>query len=66
MAGVTAPAPLVAQDPAPEPSATKDRDRAGGYGPLRAGLAFLPITGAIVVTAQFAARSLPGSGPSAS
>jgi EmrB/QacA subfamily drug resistance transporter len=34
-----------------------------GYSPLRAGLAFLPITGAIVVTAQFAARSLPRIGP---
>jgi MFS family permease len=34
-----------------------------GYSPLRAGLAFLPITAAIVVTAQFAARSLPRIGP---
>jgi EmrB/QacA subfamily drug resistance transporter len=34
-----------------------------GYSPLRAGLAFLPITGAIVVTSQFAARSLPRLGP---
>jgi EmrB/QacA subfamily drug resistance transporter len=34
-----------------------------GYSPLRAGLAFLPITAAIVVTSQFAARSLPRIGP---
>jgi EmrB/QacA subfamily drug resistance transporter len=34
-----------------------------GYSPLRAGLAFLPITGAIVLTSQFAARSLPRIGP---
>jgi predicted MFS family arabinose efflux permease len=34
-----------------------------GYSPLRAGLAFLPITGAIVMTSQFAARSLPRVGP---
>ncbi|HEX2374357.1 MAG TPA: MFS transporter [Actinomycetota bacterium] len=34
-----------------------------GYSPLRAGLAFLPITGAIVMTSQFAARSLPTIGP---
>jgi EmrB/QacA subfamily drug resistance transporter len=34
-----------------------------GYSPLRAGLAFLPITGAIVMTSQFAARSLPRLGP---
>src|SRR5918995_1830924 len=34
-----------------------------GYSPLRAGLAFLPITGAIVLTSQFAARSLPRMGP---
>src|SRR5215217_4424230 len=34
-----------------------------GYSPLRAGLAFLPITGAIVLTSQFAARSLPRVGP---
>ena len=34
-----------------------------GYSPLRAGLAFLPITGAIVLTSQFAARSLPTIGP---
>jgi len=34
-----------------------------GYSPLRAGFAFLPITVAIVVTSQFAARSLPRLGP---
>ncbi len=34
-----------------------------GYSPLRAGVAFLPITAAIVVTSQFAARSLPRFGP---
>jgi EmrB/QacA subfamily drug resistance transporter len=34
-----------------------------GYSPLRAGFAFLPITAAIVVTSQFAARSLPRLGP---
>src|SRR5918995_1299534 len=34
-----------------------------GYSPLRAGLAFLPITAAIVLTSQFAARSLPRIGP---
>src|SRR5215207_10183611 len=34
-----------------------------GYSPLRAGLAFLPITGAIVLTSQLAARSLPRIGP---
>src|SRR5215217_6188610 len=34
-----------------------------GYSPLRAGLAFLPITAAIVTTSQFAARSLPRIGP---
>jgi predicted MFS family arabinose efflux permease len=34
-----------------------------GYSPLRAGIAFLPITGAIVLTSQFAARSLPRIGP---
>jgi len=34
-----------------------------GYSPLRAGLAFLPITAAIVMTSQFAARSLPRIGP---
>jgi EmrB/QacA subfamily drug resistance transporter len=34
-----------------------------GYSPLRAGFAFLPITAAIVTSAQFAARSLPRIGP---
>jgi EmrB/QacA subfamily drug resistance transporter len=34
-----------------------------GYSPLRAGIAFLPITAAIVLTSQFAARSLPSIGP---
>jgi EmrB/QacA subfamily drug resistance transporter len=34
-----------------------------GYSPLRAGLSFLPITAAIVLTSQFAARSLPRFGP---
>jgi EmrB/QacA subfamily drug resistance transporter len=34
-----------------------------GYSPLRAGIAFLPITAALVVTSQFAARSLPRLGP---
>jgi EmrB/QacA subfamily drug resistance transporter len=34
-----------------------------GYSPLRAGLAFLPITAAIVTSSQFAARSLPRIGP---
>src|SRR5829696_5523308 len=34
-----------------------------GYSPLRAGIAFLPITAAIVLTSQFAARSLPRIGP---
>jgi EmrB/QacA subfamily drug resistance transporter len=34
-----------------------------GYSPLRAGFAFLPITAAIIVTSQFAARSLPRIGP---
>src|SRR4029450_5449248 len=34
-----------------------------GYSPLRAGIAFLPITAAIVLTSQFAARSLPRLGP---
>jgi predicted MFS family arabinose efflux permease len=34
-----------------------------GYSPLRAGIAFLPITAAIVMTSQFAARSLPSIGP---
>jgi EmrB/QacA subfamily drug resistance transporter len=34
-----------------------------GYSPLRAGVAFLPITGALVLASQFAARSLPALGP---
>jgi EmrB/QacA subfamily drug resistance transporter len=34
-----------------------------GYSPLRAGLAFLPITAAIVTASQLAARSLPKLGP---
>ena len=34
-----------------------------GYSPLRAGLAFLPITGAIIVTSQFASVALPRLGP---
>ena len=34
-----------------------------GYSPLRAGIAFLPITGAIVLTSQLAARSVPRIGP---
>jgi EmrB/QacA subfamily drug resistance transporter len=34
-----------------------------GYSPLRAGIAFLPITGALVLASQFAARSLPTLGP---
>ena len=34
-----------------------------GYSPLRAGIAFLPITGAIVLTSQLAARSVPRVGP---
>jgi EmrB/QacA subfamily drug resistance transporter len=34
-----------------------------GYSPLRAGIAFLPITAAIVLTSQLAARSLPSVGP---
>jgi EmrB/QacA subfamily drug resistance transporter len=34
-----------------------------GYSPLRAGLAFLPITAAIITSAQLAARSLPSLGP---
>jgi EmrB/QacA subfamily drug resistance transporter len=33
-----------------------------GYSPLRAGIAFLPITGAIILTSQIAARSLPRVG----
>ena len=34
-----------------------------GYSPLRAGVAFLPVTAAISSTAGFAARSLPKYGP---
>jgi EmrB/QacA subfamily drug resistance transporter len=34
-----------------------------GYSPLRAGFAFLPVTAALVFTAQFAARTLPRLGP---
>jgi len=34
-----------------------------GYSPLKAGFAFLPITAAIIVTSQVAARSLPRLGP---
>jgi EmrB/QacA subfamily drug resistance transporter len=34
-----------------------------GYSPLRAGLAFLPITAAIISSSQLAARSLPRVGP---
>jgi EmrB/QacA subfamily drug resistance transporter len=34
-----------------------------GYSPLRAGFAFLPITAAIILSSQFAARSLPRIGP---
>jgi EmrB/QacA subfamily drug resistance transporter len=34
-----------------------------GYSPLRAGVAFLPVTAAIVITSQFAAQSLPRLGP---
>jgi EmrB/QacA subfamily drug resistance transporter len=34
-----------------------------GYSPLRAGIAFLPVTAAIVLTSQFAARSVPRLGP---
>jgi EmrB/QacA subfamily drug resistance transporter len=34
-----------------------------GYSPLRAGLAFLPITAAIISSSQLAARSLPRIGP---
>jgi EmrB/QacA subfamily drug resistance transporter len=34
-----------------------------GYSPLQAGLAFLPITAAIIVSSQIAARSLPRLGP---
>jgi len=34
-----------------------------GYSPLRAGAAFLPVSAAIIVTAQLAARLLPRFGP---
>jgi EmrB/QacA subfamily drug resistance transporter len=34
-----------------------------GYSPLRAGAAFLPITAALILTSQIAARSLPRLGP---
>ena len=34
-----------------------------GYSPLRAGISFLPITAAIILTSQVAARSLPRVGP---
>jgi EmrB/QacA subfamily drug resistance transporter len=34
-----------------------------GYSPLRAGLAFLPITAAIIITSQFASITLPRFGP---
>jgi EmrB/QacA subfamily drug resistance transporter len=34
-----------------------------GYSPLKAGVAFLPITAALIVTSQIAARSLPRVGP---
>jgi EmrB/QacA subfamily drug resistance transporter len=34
-----------------------------GYSPLRAGLAFLPVSGVIIVTAQAVARLLPVVGP---
>jgi EmrB/QacA subfamily drug resistance transporter len=34
-----------------------------GYSPLRAGVAFLPVTAAIVFTSQLAAQSLPRLGP---
>jgi predicted MFS family arabinose efflux permease len=34
-----------------------------GYSPLRAGIAFLPVTAAIVLTSQFAARSVARIGP---
>jgi EmrB/QacA subfamily drug resistance transporter len=34
-----------------------------GYSPLRAGFAFLPVTAALVLTAQFASRMLPRLGP---
>jgi EmrB/QacA subfamily drug resistance transporter len=34
-----------------------------GYSPLKAGFAFLPVTVALILTAQFAARTLPRLGP---
>jgi EmrB/QacA subfamily drug resistance transporter len=34
-----------------------------GYSPLRAGLSFLPVTAAIILSSQFAARSLSRLGP---
>src|SRR6266540_1004782 len=34
-----------------------------GYSPLRAGFAFLPVTAALIFTAQFASRTLPRFGP---
>ena len=34
-----------------------------GYSPLRAGLSFLPVTAGIIISSQFAARSLPRLGP---
>ena len=34
-----------------------------GFSPLRAGLSFLPITAAIIITSQFASVSLPRIGP---
>jgi len=34
-----------------------------GYSPLRAGVAFLPVSAAIIVTAQLASRTLPRFGP---
>jgi EmrB/QacA subfamily drug resistance transporter len=34
-----------------------------GYSPLKAGFAFLPVTVALIFTAQFAARTLPRLGP---
>ncbi len=34
-----------------------------GYSPLRAGLAFLPVTGALIVTSQIASQTLPRFGP---
>ena len=34
-----------------------------GYSPLKAGFAFLPVTAALIFTAQFASRTLPRFGP---